>query len=208
MTRKAFLIILGTAAGLAFACGLAYSLTLGKPTGRWAADESLEGATVQLWFTIERQGIFESQIACSGSSVLRSSDMRRRDAAHACRLLNENRRFFKTLLTASPPSCPGSRKAKRDWVKYRGKVWGEDADRYFYPGPCLRQMDNFYSAFTLSKLLAPADLKQIRTPSPEQLEESRRAREAGKDVRPSTDRLYPCPPGVKSTKIAPCRAKP
>lgn len=208
MTRKTFLIILGVAAVLAFVCGLTYSLTLGKPTGRWAVDGSLDKATVQLWFTIERQGVFESQIACSGDRVLRQSGMRQRDAAKACRLLNENRSFFKTLLTASPPSCPGARRAKGGWVKYQGKVWGEEVDRFFYPGPCLRQMNNFYSAFTLSKLLATSELKQLRSPSPEQQAESRRAREAGKDVRPSTDRLYPCPPGVKSTKIAPCRAKP
>ena len=183
-----------------------YALSADRPTGRWAADESLDGATVQLWFIIKPNRAFEAQIACKGGQLIKQSGNTNQDAAKACKLLQSSRKFFTTLLTASPPKCPNPDLPQSDWVKYRGRVWGQKVDRYFYPGPCRSQMDNFYSAFTLSRLLAPEELKRGGgPPTAKQKEEFRKAKGRGGDLRPSPDRTYPCPPGIKSTKKAPCR---
>jgi len=208
MTLKTIIIWLSALAFIALGAGAWYGYQ-SKPLGRWAVDQNIAGAEVQLWFTFKVNGNFESQIACSAKGVQKSAGMPKADAVKACRLIISHSSFFETLLASPAPKCSSPATDKNWLVKYRGTLWGKKVDRLFSAGPCRQQLNDFSSSFTLSKLLAPQTLRDrglgpaLSTLSTEDIKKARRA---DQDPRPSPDRIYPCPEGVVSTSKVPCRS--
>lgn len=203
MSRRTGFVIIAIVALAALAAGVWVGAG-GSKTGYWAADSSVEGASVQLAATYSpAKPPNTTQLACDAKRPLKRERLSSSQATRICTLLSRKSNYYKTLMDKATPECAAQ---KAGWqVHFRGEIDGQRIDRVFKATPCDLQDSDYRQAAILIGLFSgqrsSAPGRQ-RSAIVIRREEERRLRQD--NIAARRGGLMPCPKGVKTTSYAPC----